>query len=597
MTDFKIYIQNLSLKKKIRCIVLLCITLLSAAALMSIRLIASSYQKVLYQSVAGSLSYSSRDIINQMESLNTMSDMFLADTTIQDNLNLLTVTDRQTQRTEASRQLYNTLNEYYYNFRKHYIRYMSLYQDDFATHTYMAAITPLPASLTAQLRLKAQEGGGATVWVTDYCGEYGLFMVKEIRRIEHLSLQPIGILIVNIDSNSLIQRSTSISGNYGEAGYLLYDHEKPIYDSLKFTDNPDFDPAVSLPSSYGRLKQDGKDYFYVHSLISDWNWDYICSIPYDNITKAVNFSRNLCLAMIFTAVLCSFTLSSRLIASLSRHFDMLVTKMQYFGDGNSEPLTAAIDYSHRKDEVAILHTQFDQMVKQVNELIRSNYVNEILRKEAQLKALETQINPHFLYNTLESINWRAKALGAKDISSMAECLGTLLRITLDQTNQQFPLYRELELIRSYMTIQQFRYEERLEYEIIVPDNLLHYEVLKLTLQPLVENAIRYGLEENTETCRIAILAEASEGRLYLYVKNNGSAFEENTLAKLKSHEIKPHGFGIGLLNIHERLQLTYGNNYGLKLCNEGELAVARIAFPLPYPPIDGKPPRKENSNA
>jgi len=132
-----------------------------------------------------------------------------------------------------------------------------------------------------------------------------------------------------------------------------------------------------------------------------------------------------------------------------------------------------------------------------------------------------------------------------------------------------------------MTIQLFRYEERLQYEVNVPKSLLNYEVLKLTLQPLVENAIRYGLEENTEACRIQILAEASDTQLFLYVKNNGSSFEDNLLQKLASHQISPHGFGIGLLNIHERLLLTYGPESGILLYNEDELAVARITFPLP----------------
>jgi len=261
--------------------------------------------------------------------------------------------------------------------------------------------------------------------------------------------------------------------------------------------------------------------------------------------------------------------------------------MKNFADGQKESLDIPYDYTGRTDELGILHTQFDQMVNQVNELIQNGYLNEILRKEAQLKALETQMNPHFLYNTLESINWRAKSVGAKDISSMAENLGTLLRITLDQNSKEVPLRRELELVQCYMTIQKFRYEDRLEYKITVPEDLYSCYVLKLTLQPLVENSIRYGLEENTEGCFIHILAERTSDVLYVYIKNNGSAFEDQLLEKLKTNQISPHGFGIGLLNILQRMQLTYGEEYGLTLYNENEQAVARLAFPLV---------RKENGN-
>lgn len=579
-------ISNLSLKNKIRCIVLISIALLSLVALLSIQLIASTYQKVLYQSVASSLSASSRELSSQLDNINTMADMFLADATIQDNLGILKNNRDTSLRAPASQKLYTTLNEYYFNFRKNQIRYMSLYQDDFSTHTYMAANARLPDTVTEELVSRAREGAGATLWVTDYSQEYGLFMVREIRRTKYLQLDSIGILIVNVDISTLINRLTATGRDYEEAYYLLFDHGKPILDSSGLTGDRDFVLDTAVPDRYGRLKPGSKDFFYVRRMIDGLEWDYVCAIPYGSIANVLNFSRNLCLGMILTAILISLLLSSRLINSLTRHFDNLVIKMQNFGEDTDRPLLMNYDYGSRRDELGLLHTQFDLMAGQVNELIRSNYLNEILRKEAQLKALETQINPHFLYNTLESINWRAKALGARDISSMAEALGTLLRITLDQKTKQFPLYRELELIRSYMTIQQFRYEERLCYEICIPDNLLHYDVLKLTLQPLVENAIRYGLEENTETCRIQILAEASGSQLFLYVKNNGSAFEDNMLEKLRTHEIQPRGFGIGILNIHERLQLTYGCDYGLKLYNEGELAVARISFPLPYPPMN-----------
>ncbi|MGL5434689.1 MAG: histidine kinase [Lachnospiraceae bacterium] len=568
------------MKNKIRSIVMLSIALLSLVAFLSIQLIASSYQKALYQAVASSLSYSSRELANQMDSINTMADMFLANTTIQDNLTILKSSNSQTQRTTASQVLYNALSEYYFNFRKHQISYMSLYQDNFSTHTYMATINKLPDDVTEALISKAKAGSGATLWVTDYSEEYGLFMVKELRETKHLRLTPLGVLIVNVDIKSLMNRTTSTSSSYGETHYLLYDDHTVIYDSANLKENPQFGYSSS-PSRYGRIKQNGNDFFYVHGTIDTTDWDYACAVPFGAIADALSFSRNLCLFIIAAAIMLSLVLSTRLIHSLTRHFDNLIIKMQNFGDGQSRPLLTRTDYASRKDELGILHTQFDLMVHQVNELIRSNYLNEILRKEAQLKALETQINPHFLYNTLESINWRAKALGAKDISSMAESLGKLLRITLDQKTKHFPLRQELELIHCYMTIQQFRYEERLHYEMKVPDQLLNYEVLKLTLQPLVENAIRYGLEENTEACQIQIMAEASDDHLYLYVKNNGSYFEDNLLHKLKSHEISPHGFGIGLLNIHERLQLTYGLEFGLTLYNEGDLAVARIAFPIP----------------
>ena len=302
-------------------------------------------------------------------------------------------------------------------------------------------------------------------------------------------------------------------------------------------------------------------------------------IPYDSIGRSLQLAKNICFSAIAASILLSFALCSRMIRSITRHLDHLVEKMKAFGDRKPIPIYDGCSYETRRDELGILHTQFDSMAMEVENLIQSNYVNELLKKEAELKALEYQINPHFLYNTLESVNWRAKAIGETDISAMVESLGRLLRITLDKKLGGYSLKQELDLIRSYMTIQKIRFEERLDYSIMVSPTYDVVSFPKLTLQPLVENAIQYGMEENSEACMILISAELTGSLFSLYVKNNGSQFEENLIEKLQSAQVIPSGLGIGLLNIDTRLKLTYGQEYGLSLYNEGELAVARITIP------------------
>ncbi|MEY8354169.1 sensor histidine kinase [Lachnospiraceae bacterium 54-53] len=582
----KSFIRNLTLKKKIHSIVFFCILLLASTSLLSIHLTSSAHQKVLYQSVATSLSFSGKELDNRLGNISTMADMVLADNTMQKGLSTLKDTDSTQVRTVAHKTLYTALNEYYFNFRKNDISYMSLYQNNYSVHTHIANRTRLPKAVIQDLIRRSEEAKGKTLWITDYSREYGLFMVKNIRRTQFLQLDSIGNLIVNIDMDRLMKFSTDSSHLYEKADYILYDRGNLIYNSSGLYTDSDAGFTEVFQSRYGILNTSGRNYFYVKRNLPDFYWDYVCIIPYDNISASLRVSLNLCLFIIFTAVIAALTLSSALIDSITRHFDNLLLKMKNFADGQREQLTISYDYRGRTDELGILHTRFDQMVEQVNQLIRTCYLNEILKKEAQLKALENQINPHFLYNTLESINWRARSMGARDISSMAEALGTLLRITLDQKSKQVPLRRELELVQCYMIIQKYRYEDRLEYEVSVPEKLLDASVLKLTLQPLVENAIRYGLEENTEGCRIQILAESDGTFLYVYVKNNGSSFEDQLLLKLKTHQIEPHGFGIGLLNIQERMELTYGRENGLTLYNENEQAVARLTIPLDPEPDD-----------
>lgn len=574
----KSFIRNLSLKKKIQSIVFLSILLLALTSFLSLHITLLAHQRVLHQTAATTLSFSAQELNSRLENIRTMADMLLADNSMQKNLGVYKDSTQTQDRTIAYKTLYATLNEYYFNFRKNNINYMSLYQGNISVHTHIMTKEKLPDDIKKDLIERAENGKGKTLWIADYSQEYGLFIVKNIRRSQFLKLDSIGNLIVNIDINQLMNSFTGSSSLNEKAVYILYQNGHFIYNSSALPSDKTL--LESFDSEYGRVDLESNNYFYVKQSVPELDWDFVCMIPYDDIVDSLQVSLNLCIVITLGAVALAMGLSSALIDSITRHFNILLLKMNNLADGQNQQLSIGYDYKGRFDEVGILHTRFDQMVLEVNELIRTNYLNEILKKEAQLKALENQMNPHFLYNTLESINWRAKTLGARDISSMAEALGTLLRITLDQKCKQVPLRRELEMVQCYMTIQKYRYEDRLEYQVMVPPQLLDCCVLKLTLQPLVENAIRYGLEENTEGCRIQIAAVVTDEVLYVSIMNNGSAFEDNLLEKLKSHQITPHGFGIGLLNIQERMELTYGSSGSLTLYNENEQAVARLAFPL-----------------
>lgn len=314
--------------------------------------------------------------------------------------------------------------------------------------------------------------------------------------------------------------------------------------------------------------------------ISNTSWNYICLIPYDPIASTINITRLMAFIVILLSVLISLLLSKMLIGSVTKDFSRLVNKMKAFGKDESKTPDIGYDYSSRRDEIGLLHNQFDQMALKIQNLIQENYVNEILSKDARLKALENQINPHFLYNTLEAVNWRAKAIGEKDISSMVESLGTLMRETLSTKDTAFTIRHELEIVKSYLTIQRIRFEDRLDYTQMIDPYILNIFLPHLTIQPLVENAINYAMEESTEVCHIRIEGTRIGDDVFIDVINNDSQFEEGLLDKLEQGLVTPHGFGIGILNIHKRIQLTYGPEYGLSLFNKDEdHAVARIVIP------------------
>lgn len=572
-------LQNIPLKKKFYAIILVCILMISSMAFISITFVSSSYQKQLYQSMAASLSHSTAEISSQLKNINTMADLFLADSNVQTNLSLLKDSSNTAVQTAAYQNLYSTLNDYFYNFQRNHIRYMELIQNQFSIHTTTLKKQTTPAQLRQPLIEKAINQSGASLWVTEYGSEHGLFLVRQLRRARQIQLDHLGVLVANVDLNAMIDSCTAYSDQYENLSCMLFEGERLIFGS----DSLDQDAALSinrqLSGSYSVVSVGGQQYFAVRGQIPDFDWDYICMIPYDSIGRSLHLAKNTCFAAICASILLSFALCSRMIRSITRHLDHLVEKMKAFGDRKPIPAYDGCSYDTRKDELGILHTQFDAMAQEVEHLIQSNYVNELLKKEAELKALEYQINPHFLYNTLESVNWRAKAIGETDISAMVESLGRLLRITLDKKQGSYHLKQELDLVRSYMTIQKIRFEERLDYAITVPPAYDSVPFPKLTVQPLVENAIQYGMEESTETCMILICAKVTDTCFSLYVKNNGSQFEEDLLEKLRCAQVIPNGLGIGLLNIDKRLKLTYGQEYGLSLYNEGELAVARITIP------------------
>lgn len=168
----------------------------------------------------------------------------------------------------------------------------------------------------------------------------------------------------------------------------------------------------------------------------------------------------------------------------------------------------------------------------------------------------------------------------EQISLMTESLGKLLRITLSKNNEDSSLSQELELVQYYINIQKLRFDEELSYITDIPENLLPAYLPKFTLQPLVENAVRYGLEEGSEDCMISISAFSSRNQLTILLKNTGSVFEEDLLQKLITKEIIPHGFGIGVLNVNNRLNLAFGDNYSMEFFNQNNCAAVRITIPF-----------------
>lgn len=577
--------QDISLKYKIQYLILFCVFFISFTSFISIYCITKSHEKLLYRSVSANLSYSASEISEYLEQTDSLANMILSNKVIQEQLPAMMDTNLRAERQLYENNIYDTLCNYLFNVPGNFISYISIFQVNSNISTYSPLVRKLPSEVKDDLLNTGKSHEGATVWITDYSQEYGLFLVKELREAKGLSFRSLGVLVINIDLNILLSQTTAFHSGYETLSYLLSSNDDLIYCTETIPQESIPDLKSLQKNSYSILSLDGQSVFAVRGLIRDYNWDYICIVSYESVAQTISVTIRICILAMITSILFIFFSSSQILRALTKHFDRLIYKIDLFGDGNYTLSDNIYDYGSRKDEIGKIHTAFDSMAQKVDTLIQENYVNELLKKEAQLKALENQMDPHFLYNTLDSINWRAKAIKADDISQITMALGNLLRISLSKTNRPFAIYEEMNIIENYMIIQKLRYSRRLEYSIDIPEEFWNYEIPKFTIQPLLENAIRYGLEEISETCFISVSAFSSDNRLIIEVKNNGSHFEKGLLEKLETQQIQPHGFGIGLLNIHKRLNITYGPDYGLYLYNmenedDGEeYAVARITLP------------------
>lgn len=260
------------------------------------------------------------------------------------------------------------------------------------------------------------------------------------------------------------------------------------------------------------------------------------------------------LICIFAAVLAYFITSGMVSSRIERltHF------MQEVQEGSMDMQMESDD----RDEIGMLYRGFGSMMKRIRMLINEVYLSKITQKEAELKALQAQINPHFLYNTLSLINWKALAAGEEDISRMTLALSTFYRTALNRGRNVLQVETELSNTRAYLEIQSMLHDGDFDYEIEAQTEILQCESLNLILQPLVENAIHHGIEEKTDgRGKITVRGWKEDNCVWFMVEDNGVGMEQEVADKILTMESK----GYGVRNVDERIRLCYGEKYAMKV--------------------------------
>ena len=241
--------------------------------------------------------------------------------------------------------------------------------------------------------------------------------------------------------------------------------------------------------------------------------------------------------------------------------------------------------NHYKGEIGQLGDSFNAMVEKINELLGVVYKEQKNKREAELKILHEQIKPHFLYNTLDTIQWMAKQYHAQDIVDLVLALSGFFRISLSQGKEFITLEQEVLMVKNYLDIQKVRYEDLFEYKTEIEEGLGNYMVLKICLQPLVENALYHGIKESDQdrgTIWIRAFSE-SEDSIILKVEDDGAGMSQERIDQLNSWlKLKERGEEVkayGTLNVNDRIKIAYGDEYGLhyeKRTGGGTVAVVRL---------------------
>lgn len=568
---------NLPLQTKIGLvIVLLNFILVSVILLVGVNFIINTNSKMLYKTQASLLTNATHELDITLQNYETVTSAIITDTVIQTHLYTLQhYPDNSIARVYAFSDINTRLQIYKEQFTSKDVLFLYVQNPLLSVSTNTLISNTYDPQILEDINEQVSSSNENILYTIV---DQTLFISRPIRNITPFTLEYTGVFTVALDLGNIVSRSTNFENEFTGLYYMLLDNEEILYSS--FESEIIEQKAINITDKYEIIEQDNAFYFAVKGNISGQDWQYISLIDYSDTQNAITYSKFIFVIILILGLILSIVFCNNIIKRMLVHIDKLLLKMNKFAQDKKLVLENDHQYDDRYDEVGLLHKGFDKMANDIHALIQKEYINEILVKDAQIKELESQIDPHFLYNVLATINWRAKVIGEKDISLMVESLSNLMRETLNTKAECITLKQELALVNSYLTIQKIRFEDQISFSVNAKDEHLNVLLPKLIIQPLIENAIHYAKRQSIDECYIEVETKNEDDILEIFVKNTGSQFPENFKDKLENNKINVTGNGIGLLNIHKRLKLTFGEQYGLDFYNEDGKAIVVITLPF-----------------
>ncbi|OCT16820.1 two-component sensor histidine kinase [Paenibacillus pectinilyticus] len=436
----------------------------------------------------------------------------------------------------------------------------------------------LPLSLTTDLQW-AKNGRMPSKETQWHIKNGKLFATRPFVSDEEVPLgKSPAVLYLSIDADSLFQGLDDIKAK--AYGILILDKEGHQILSKNMHMSADL-PIESLQTAQlteriGSFSMSATDYMYITEEMEEPGWKLVYYTPKNGISvdarsivSATALITLICLAGLLLIIwMFSNTFVKRIIK--------LNKKMLIVENGNLK-----IDVtSQSRDEIGQLTNRFGNMLTNINTLIEEVYQSKITQKEAELKALQTQINPHFLYNTLSIINWKALEIDAMEISQITNTVSRFYRTVLNKGRDFIPVRYELENAKDYMHIQSIMHNYRFDFICAVDEELLQYDMINLIFQPILENALEHGIDKlrkGSERGVIRLRGYRSGDDLAFCIEDNGPGMSK----ELAEEVIKRNSVGYGLKNVHDRIQIRFGQSYGLRIESEpGQGTRVFVDFPV-----------------
>lgn len=408
-------------------------------------------------------------------------------------------------------------------------------------------------------------------------------MIKEVN-----TNTPIGYVILEIDSSAIsdmIERISDVSDEYVaiflEDGSILNSNipegQLPLYqESFQ-------NISLNAEKTADQIEIGGKKYLLSFSNDSD---NHLFTVIYQDENQVMeelnHLSRSTMMMTVFISAIVLFmavAASNRLTRPLIRLRDAMALVQK----GNFD---VQVEVPQGHDEVAELTEGFRSMLRSIDDLIKREYKLSLQEKEAELKALQNQINPHFLYNTLESITMLAEINDDAEVADMVTSLGEFLRFSITTKDSLVSLEAELACVENYIDIQNIRYNDRIRLEINCPACFSNHEIVKMSIQPIVENILIHGYTGMKGEIYIHIYVRAEKDHVNITVEDRGEGMDEATLLMVRKNleqeqELYQAKHSIGLRNVHQRLKLKYGQDCGLEFESKSGQGTS-VTIKIPY---------------